>query len=234
MEILITHECSGIIRDQFNLHGHNAYSNDIKPCEKGNITNHLLMDCVDAIMLRHWDIIIMHPVCTKLCVSGNHVYAKGKPKYHERLRQVEYTQQLWDLAISRCDHVCMENPVGVLNTMGVFPKPQYVQPYNFGHDASKKTGLWLYGLPKLKPTEYIQPRVVNGKLRWSNQTDSGQNRLGPSDHRAADRARTYIGIARAMAEQWTKCKIDSLAIPRQLWLLVASPCGGEGLLNQKN
>jgi hypothetical protein len=72
----------------------------------------------------------------------------------------------------------------------------------FGHDASKKTCLWLKNLPKLKTTDYVQPRIVNGKLRWSNQTDSGQNRLAPSPDRWKDRSRTYEGIAAAMAAQW--------------------------------
>jgi hypothetical protein len=81
-----------------------------------------------------------------------------------------------------------------------------VQPYEFGDDASKKTGLTLKGLPKLKidPEKRVPGRIVNGKERWANQTDSGQNKLGPSETRAIDRARTYPGIADAFAEQWGK------------------------------
>lgn len=79
---------------------------------------------------------------------------------------------------------------------------QTVQPYEFGDDASKKTCLWLKGLPKLQPTGYFPPRMVDGVKRWSNQTDAGQNKLTPSEDRGAIRAVTYQGIAKAMAEQW--------------------------------
>jgi len=86
------------------------------------------------------------------------------------------------------------------------PKPQYVQPYEFGHDASKKTGLWLRGLPFLKCYEedYVEPRKVGNLNRWANQTDSGQNALPPSANRGHDRAKTYEGIAWAMVEAWSE------------------------------
>lgn len=79
---------------------------------------------------------------------------------------------------------------------------QIIQPYEFGEDASKKTCLWLKGLPLLVPTRYVEPRIVDGKPRWANQTDSGQNKLSPSADRGAIRAVTYQGIAEAMAYQW--------------------------------
>ena len=118
-----------------------------------------------------------------------------------------------------------ENPVGVIpkrifrhydergrESWKVYPyslkhyglKPnQYIQPYQFGDDASKKTGLWLFNLPTLKPTNFIEPKIIGDKRRWANQTDSGQNKLGPSDSRAELRSKTYRGIAAAMASQWT-------------------------------
>ena len=84
-----------------------------------------------------------------------------------------------------------------------YRKPdQIINPYDFGDDASKKTCLWLKNLPSLKPTDYVKPRIIDGKRRWSNQTDSGQNRLTPSEDRAKLRSLTYMGIAKAMAEQW--------------------------------
>jgi hypothetical protein len=121
--------------------------------------------------------------------------------------------------------IAIENPVGKIGSrifwyMGgenggerweVFPtdlehgsrKPdQIIQPHQFGDDASKATCLWLTGLPILSPTGFCEPRIVNGKKRWSNQTDSGQNRLSPGENRAELRSKTYAGIARAMAEQW--------------------------------
>lgn len=97
--------------------------------------------------------------------------------------------------------LALENPVGCISTR--IRKPtQIIQPYQFGDDASKKTCLWLRNLPPLTPTKYIPPRMVNGKPRWANQTDSGQNKLGPSEDRWKERSRTYQGIADAMATQW--------------------------------
>jgi hypothetical protein len=102
--------------------------------------------------------------------------------------------------------IALENPVGIISTR--IRKPdQIIQPYQFGHDASKATCLWLKNLPKLVPTNYIAPRIVvkNGKefKRWGNQTDSGQNKLGPSDERWALRSVTYQGVAEAMADAWS-------------------------------
>ena len=82
------------------------------------------------------------------------------------------------------------------------PADQIIQPWQFGHDASKQTALWLKNLPLLQPTEIVEPRLVNGKKRWANQTDSGQNRLGPSEDRWKLRSETYRGIAEALADQW--------------------------------
>jgi len=79
---------------------------------------------------------------------------------------------------------------------------QVIHPYQFGHDASKSTCLWLKNLPLLRPTQFVEPRMVDGKKRWGNQTDSGQNKLGPSDTRWKERSKTYQGIAQAMAKQW--------------------------------
>jgi hypothetical protein len=99
------------------------------------------------------------------------------------------------------DRIAIENPVGCISTR-IRKADQYIQPHQFGEDASKKTGLWLKNLPKLVPTQQIAPRIVGGKKRWANQTDSGQNRLGPSEDRWKKRSQTYQGIADAMAEQW--------------------------------
>jgi hypothetical protein len=97
--------------------------------------------------------------------------------------------------------IAVENPVGAISKR-IRPPDQYVHPYQFGDDASKKTGFWLKGLPILVPTDRIPPRLVNGKERWENQTDSGQNKLGPSEGRWKERSKTYPGLAAAMALQW--------------------------------
>ena len=105
------------------------------------------------------------------------------------------------LMFSDIEKICIENPAGLIGTR-IKPASQFIQPYDFGDDASKKTGLWLKNLPLLIPTKYIPPRIVGGLPRWGNQCDSGQNELTPSGSRAEDRARTYVGIAEAMADQW--------------------------------
>jgi hypothetical protein len=97
--------------------------------------------------------------------------------------------------------IAIENPVSIISSR--IRKPdQIITPYQFGHDASKKTCLWLDNLPPLKPTQLIEPRIVNGRKRWGNQTDSGQNKLPPSEDRWKIRSATYAGIAEAMADQW--------------------------------
>ena len=111
---------------------------------------------------------------------------------------IDFVLHLMNAPINK---IAIENPIGCISTR--IRKPdQYIQPYEFGEDASKKTCLWLKNLPKLKPTKYIEPRIINGKKRWANQTDSGQNRLGPSDDRWKKRSQTYRGLAQAMANQW--------------------------------
>ena len=202
MNILVGCECSGIVRQAFRALCHNAWSCDLKPAEDAS-AYHYQADITKVIPLKRWDIIILHPDCTALTVAGNHVYAEGKPKHRERILAAQWTESLWNLAIANSDSVCLENPVGVLPRLTSMGKPsQYIQPYNFGHSASKKTGLHLHNLPPLVPTNRIQGRQCSGVERWDNQTDSGQNKLGPSPTRAADRARTYQGIASAMANQW--------------------------------
>ena len=199
MKVLIACEYSGIVREAFRNRGANALSCDILPSQlpgphyQGDILDLLLED-------ENWDLMIAHPPCTYLCSSGLH-WNKRRP---ERAALTEdalnFISMLWETPIER---VCIENPVGCINTRLPFmPKPQYIQPYQFGHDASKKTGLWKRGLPDLIPTKYVEPRVVDGKNRWANQTDSGQNRMGPSRTRGLDRSLTYQGIAEAMAKQW--------------------------------
>ena len=229
MRVLIGCECSGIVRDAFRAMGHEAWSCDLKPCE-GNAAWHLQMDVRQAICGHGpWDFIGLHPDCTKLTVSGNHKYAKGKPGWDERKAAVTWTCSLYEEARAVAPRGYLENPRGVLTTLGTLPRPQEIQPYAFGHDASKLTCLWLWGVPPLVATQWVEPRWVCGcgytfegdeydtlgkygcpnccgdyqpRPRWANQTDSGQNRLGPSETRKTDRSRTYSGIADAMAEQW--------------------------------
>ncbi len=205
INILIGFEESGVVREAFAKKGHNVYSCDLLPTRKAG--QHLQMDIMEALDYLPWDIIIIHPDCTALAVSGNAHYAVGKKLYYRRRQAQEYTANLWLAVMNKAKIGCaLENPVGVLGAHPVFHNPQYIQPYEFGHDASKKTCLWLNRLPELtaNPKNYIKPRIVKGKPRWSNQTDSGQNKLTPSSTRKRDRAETYQGIADAMATQWSE------------------------------
>lgn len=167
-----------------------------------------------------WDAMIAHPDCTFLCSSGMHWTTRGLRDPRLTTEAVDFALALYHSTIPR---VALENPIGVLSS--AFRKPdQMIQPYEYGDDASKKTCLWLKNLPALRPTKYVAPRwVCCGRVlpervgkygcpnclgekrplpRWGNQTDGGQNRLGPSETRAKDRALTYQGWADAMAEQW--------------------------------
>lgn len=197
MKILVACESSGTVRDAFIAKGHQAVSCDILPSETGG--PHIQGDVLDVIVVdRKWDMMIAHPPCTYLCSSGMHWTTRGlrDPKLTEDA--LMFARKLLEADIEK---IAVENPVGAISTR--IRKPdQYIHPYQFGDDASKKTGLWLKGLPCLVPTNYIEPRMVGGKPRWSNQTDSGQNRLGPSQDRWRQRSKTYQGIALAMANQW--------------------------------
>jgi hypothetical protein len=142
--------------------------------------------------------MIAHPPCTYLNSAGMHWTTRGLRDPRLTVDALAFVRALMDAPIPK---IAIENPVGCISTR-IRPASQYIQPWQFGHDASKKTGLWLSGLPSLTPTATVAPRMVDGKPRWANQTDSGQNRLAPSADRWALRSATYSGIARAMAEQW--------------------------------
>lgn len=196
MNVLILCEYSGTVRDAFKEKGHNAWSCDLLPTDK--LGNHYQIDCFDAIDKQDWDLIIAHPPCTALAVSGNAWYGEGMPKYQERLEAVEWTRKLWDKCLSACGKVCFENPVGVLPRLGKFPKPSYVQPYQFGHTEQKKTGLFLYGLNPLVETNNVYDEMMLLPKRERERL----HYLPPSVDRWKIRSTTYQGIANAMAKQW--------------------------------
>jgi len=202
--ILIACEYSGVIRDAFRALGHDAMSCDILPTETEG--PHYEGDILDILYSREWNLVIAHPPCTYLSASGLHWNNRIPGRAEKTEQALEFVKLLWEAPAKR---MCLENPVGCINTRLPFmPEPQYVQPYEFGDNASKKTGLWLRELPKLVPTERILGRKVTYKgkevERWDNQTDSGQNRLGPSEARAKERSKTYPGLAKAIAEQWSE------------------------------
>ena len=193
--ILIACETSGVVREAFRALGADAISCDLLPADDGS-KYHVQCD-VRHLLKEDWALVIAHPPCTYLAVSGLH-WNKRRP---ERAALTEEAAEFFmRFTRLRC-RWAIENPVGCMSTR--YRKPdQIVQPYSFGHNASKATCLWLNGLPRLRPTLYVHPRIVDGKPRWSNQTDSVQNRLTPHPLRWKERSRTYEGIAREMAEQW--------------------------------
>lgn len=195
VKILIACEFSGVVRDAFAARGHEACSCDLRPCLRPGW--HIQGDCRAAIALQSWDMLIAHPPCTYLNSAGLHWNRRGRGTSKTEAA-LEFVRELLAADVPK---IALENPVGCISTR-IRPADQYVQPYEFGDDASKKTGLWLKGLPRLVSTAYFVPRIVDGRPRWSNQTDSGQNRLGPSLLREAMRSVTYPGIAAAMAAQW--------------------------------
>lgn len=197
MKILCGCEYSGAIRSAFRALGHDAWSCDLLPADDGS-PYHYQGDVFDIIN-DGWDLATFNPPCTYLSVSGVHWTTRGlrDPKLTEDA--LDFVQRLMDCKIPKW---ALENPVSIISSR--IRKPdQVIHPYEFGHDASKKTCLWLKGLPALRGTSYIEPRIVDGKKRWANQTDSGQNKLPPSADRWKIRSATYKGIAEAMASQWS-------------------------------
>lgn len=198
MNILIACEESGIVRDQFINKGHNAISCDLQTSSSNNDNPHIVGDALEAIRMQKWDMIIAFPPCTYLCSSGLH-WNKRRP---ERALLTEQAFEFFmTIANADCEKIAIENPIGCVSTRWRKPD-QIIQPHQFGHDASKRTCLWLKNLPPLTPTQHIPPRMIDGKPRWGNQTDSGQNNLPPSKERSKLRSKTYYGIAQAMANQW--------------------------------
>jgi len=199
MKILIACETSATVRDAFRKLGHDAWSCDLLPCE-GDPAWHIQGGALETAYGQTWDMMIAHPPCTYLCSSGLH-WNKRRPE--RAVLTEEALRFAINLASAPIPLVAIENPIGRLNT--AWKKPtQTIQPHQFGHDASKATCLWLKGLEPLVPTKWVEPRMVDGRPRWANQTDSGQNKLGPSPDRWKERSRTYQGIADAMAAQWGK------------------------------
>lgn len=198
MRVLVACEFSGRVREAFRARGHEAYSCDLLASEDGEKDYHLQCDVRDILQPGRWDMMIAFPDCTYLAVSGLHRNKNNPARQQKTEDALTFVRTLLDAPIER---IALENPVGCISTR--IRKPdQIIQPYQFGEDASKRTCLWLKLLLPLSPTGYVEPRLVNGRPRWGNQTDSGQNKLSPSPTRWKDRSRTYQGIANAMAEQW--------------------------------
>lgn len=192
MKVLVACEFSGIVRDAFIRQGHDAMSCDLLPSESPG--PHYCGD-VEDIIDDGWDVMIVFPPCTYLCSSGLHWNKRRPGRETETEKALEFVRFLLNAPIPK---IALENPIGCISSR--IRKPdQIIQPWMFGHPESKSTCLWLKNLPLLKPTNVLQ-KPESG--RWDNQTPSGQNKLGPSEKRWAERSKTYAGIAAAMASQW--------------------------------
>lgn len=196
MRVLVGCEYSGRVRNAFREAGHDAWSCDLLPSEDDS-PFHIQGDVL-PVLDQGWDLGIFHPPCTYLAVSGLHWNKRDPARAAKTEEALDFVRALMSAPIER---IAVENPVSCISSR--IRKPdQIIQPYEFGEDASKKTCLWLKNLDLLTPTQMVAPRLVDGKPRWSNQTDSGQNRLGPSEDRWKERSRTFAGVAKAMAKQW--------------------------------
>lgn len=180
MRVLVACEFSGIVREAFIKLGHDAWSCDLLPTEIPG--NHILGD-VSYILDFGWDLMIAHPPCTHLAVSGARHF---KRKLREQEEALDFVRLLMDAPIQK---IAIENPVSVISTRIRRPD-QIIQPWQFGHGETKTTCLWLKNLPKLKPTD-----IVDGR-------EQRVFKMPPSPDRWKERSRTYQGIADAMAEQW--------------------------------
>jgi len=184
MRALIACEFSGVVRDAFAAKGHDAMSCDLLPTERPG--KHYQGDVMDIIDNR-WDLIIAHPPCTHLAVSGAKHFAAKKADGRQR-QGVDFFMLFTN---TNCPRVAIENPIGIMSK--IYRKPdQIIQPWQFGHGETKGTCLWLKGLPLLKPTNIVEGRE---QRIW---------KMPPSADRAKERSRTFPGIAQAMAEQWGK------------------------------
>ena len=182
MRVLIACEFSGRVREAFIKHGYDAWSCDLIPSE---IPGHHINGDVRMVLDEEWELMIAHPPCTHLAVSGARWF---KDKQKEQVEALDFVRTLLDAPIPR---IALENPVSVISTH--IRKPdQIIQPWMFGHGETKATCLWLKNLPKLEPTNIVDGR--EGKV-W---------KMAPGPNRWKDRSRTYQGIADAMAAQWGK------------------------------
>lgn len=207
--ILIGYSACHLTLEAFERAGCEAWTCDLLPA-RGRPDRHIHGDIWDVAQ-DHWDGALFHPMCTYLTVSA--AWAFGDGPYHQKVKPETLVGQARrdarDEALANFRRLlalpypkAIENPAPSFVSKSIRPPDQTIQPYQFGDDASKRTGLWLDGLPKLRPTQWMEGRIINGKERWANQTDSGQNRLSPGETRWLERSATYPGIAAAMGAQW--------------------------------
>lgn len=234
MRVLVACEYSGVTRDAFRRLGHEAFSVDLTEPGEGEFPEfHFIGDAREIMVREAWELLIAHPPCTFLTVAANGwlyhpddkdlpvAARRPHPSYPNRLAdRAEAAALFMDFIDAPIPRIAVENPVGVMSSL-YRPPDQIIQPNTFGADASKATCLWLKGLPPLRSTAHVAPRLVEEvvetlpamilpgfpppvviRRRWSNQTDSGQNAETPGADRWKIRSATYPGVGEAMAAQW--------------------------------
>ena len=190
-KLLVACEYSGVVREAFAKKGWDAWSCDLLPTDQPS-DKHIQGDVLEIIN-DGWDLIIAHPPCTHLSLSGAKYWAEKRADGRQQ-KAIKFVEDIWD---ADCPLICIENPVGALTKHSKLGKASvYIQPYEFGHAEQKRTGLWLKGLPKLQGTKFIDvkglPNKERHRLHW----------LPPSKDRWKIRSTTFQGIADAMADQW--------------------------------
>ena len=181
MRVLIACEYSGRVRDAFRRHGHDAWSCDLLECESDPRWHYQAP--VETLLANDWDLMVAHPPCTHLAVSGSRHFHR---KQREQAEALDFVRLLMAAPIDRW---CIENPVSIISS-AITPPQQIIQPWQFGHGETKTTCLWLKNLPSLKPTQVVEGR------------EAKVHRMPPGPNRWKDRSRTYQGIADAMGLQW--------------------------------
>ena len=183
MRVLVACEYSGRVREAFRIRGHEAWSCDLYENAEDGSPYHRRIDAIEYACNEKWDLMIAHPPCTHLAVSGSRWF---KDKVQEQADALDFVRRLMDAPIPK---IVIENPISVISSK--IRKPdQIIQPWQFGHGETKATCLWLKGLPKLTPTNVVEGR------------EARVHRMPPSPNRWKERSRTYQGIADAMAKQW--------------------------------
>jgi hypothetical protein len=206
--VLVACEFSGVVRRAFAAAGCNVVSCDLLPADDDSPA-HAQGDVRHVLDGGPWDLMIAHPPCTYLSLSGLHWNNRIPGRREKTTEALAFVSLLLSAPIPR---IALENPVGAISKH-IRKSDQIIQPWQFGHDASKQTALWLKNLPPLVHTNVLTPTrfQTNGRPQWSNQTASGQNKLGPSPDRWKKRSLTYDGIAAAMAAQWAPLLFEQRA-----------------------
>ncbi len=192
MLVLIGCEYSATIREAFKKRGHDAYSCDLRESEVPG--QHLQCDLLELLSEEYfWDLVILHPPCTHLAVSG----ARWFKKKREQGLQQQGIEFFMQCALTNAKRLAVEQPVSIMSTLYREPD-QYIEPWMFGHKEPKKTCLWLTNLPKLIKTNDVYDEMMKLPIKERNRI----HHMPPGEEREKERSRTYQGIADAMAEQW--------------------------------